>query len=492
MFSDLGRGAGTLLHVSSLPSEYGIGTFGKAALRFADFLAASGQRFWQILPLGHTGYGDSPYQTFSAFAGNPYFIDPELLAEEGLVSRRSLDALPRGGGRYVDYGKVYETRFPLLREAAANGWDAAGSELGAFLEENGDWLPDYALFMALKRRFGGAAFTEWPDRSAVMRDPDALERWRDELRCDIRNYAFAQFLFFRQYRALKRYCGERGVYIIGDAPIYTAPDSADVWACPENYLLDGEKRPVCVAGVPPDAFSETGQLWGNPIYDWSAMARGGFLWWRRRMAHYGSMFDLVRLDHFRGLESYYAVSAGDATAEHGRWYPGPGGALLDAIFEEAPDLLLIAEDLGIITDEVRALRDKYRLPGMSVLQFSFDAGGESSYLPCRAAACSVCYTGTHDNMTLGQFLSSMPPRDRAFMRGYLGEASVRAVMRAGLCSRAGLFIAPMQDWLGLGGEARMNIPGTALGNWRWRLTEGDLTDELLRRIRSAIVRAGRL
>ena len=214
---------------------------------------------------------------------------------------------------------MYETRYPLLREAAANGWDAAGSELGAFLEENADWLPDSALFMALKRRFGGAAFTEWPDRDVVSRRPDALERWRDELRDDIRTYTFAQFLFFRQYRALKRYCGERGVCIIGDAPIYTAPDSADVWACPENYLLDGEKRPVCVAGVPPDAFSETGQLWGNPIYDWDAMARGGFSWWRRRMAHYGRMFDLVRLDHFRGLESYYAVPAGDATAEHGRW-----------------------------------------------------------------------------------------------------------------------------------------------------------------------------
>ena len=492
MFSDFKRSAGILLHISSLPSEYGIGTLGKAALRFADFLEASGQRFWQLLPLGHTGYGDSPYQSFSAFAGNPYFIDPELLADEGLVSRRSLERLPRGDGRYVDYGELYRTRFSLLSEAAGTGWSAGGEELSSFLSENEFWLPDYSLFMALKRLFGGAEFTKWPDRGAALRSSDAPDRWRARLRDDIRTYTFAQFLFFRQYRALKRCCGEHGVYIIGDVPIYTAQDSADVWSHPENYLLDGERRPVCVAGVPPDAFSKTGQLWGNPIYNWDAMERDGFLWWRHRLAHCRSMFDLVRLDHFRGLESYYAVAGGDSTAERGTWHHGPGSKLLDALFAGVPGLSLIAEDLGIITDEVRSLRDKYKLPGMSVLQFAFDGSGKSSYLPCRSVKNSVCYTGTHDNMTLTQFLEAMPVRDKAFLKGYLGDASALSVLRAGLESRSQLFIAPMQDYLFLGGEARMNTPGTALGNWRWRVRESELTDELSRRLRSAALRSGRL
>lgn len=494
MYSDTlnGRSAGILLHITSLPSPYGVGTLGKAAYRFADFLARAGQRWWQVLPIGHTGCGDSPYQCFSAFAGNPYLIDLDLLADEGLISRQRAAAADWGANENsVDYGRLYLHRFALLREAAENGWQRDWKAVSIFCGENADWLPDYALFMALKRRFGGVQFQKWGEAGLVAREVPVLERYRMLLAEDIRVFIYAQFLFFRQWDAWKRYVNGRGISIIGDLPIYTAMDSSDVWAAPENYLLDEERRPCFVAGVPPDAFSRTGQLWGNPLYDWTEMERSGFSWWRRRMAMAARLFDCVRIDHFRGFVSGWAVPYGAQTAENGQWLPAPGEKLLSAMRAAAPGLAVIAEDLGVITDEVRALRDGAGLPGMKVLQFAFEAAGTSEYLPHRYPENSVCYTGTHDNPTLRQFLEEMPGADRAFLKSYLGGDTPERVIAAGLRSDARLFVAPLQDYLGLGAQARMNVPGTVGNNWRWRVPPSMLTAALAERVRTAAAAADR-
>ena len=469
------RSSGILMPISSLPSPYGIGTFGKAAYRFADFLHEAGQKYWQLLPLGPTSYGDSPYQAFSTFAGNPYFIDLDTLMAEDLLTQKEVDACAWGTEpRYVDYGKIYESRFTLLEKAKARGWARDREAVAAFEAENARWLPDYALFMALKRHFGMKSWTEWPDEGARLHRPEAVERYRAELREDVELFTYIQFLFFRQWSALKRYINGLGIRIIGDIPIYVAMDSSDVWSEPENFQLDENKKPKEVSGVPPDYFSADGQLWGNPLYDYDAMQKNGFEWWIRRIGGATKLYDVIRIDHFRGFESYWAVPYGETTAKNGHWVKGPGMSLVGVLTGWFHDIEFIAEDLGFPTPEVTQLLADSRLPGMKVLEFAF-SGPDNAYLPHNQQAGCVCYTGTHDNDTAAGWYAGAGEAEQAFARQYLGaedaEGVRKALLRAGQGSVAALFVAQLQDYLGLGSEARINVPGVAEGNWRWRLTE---------------------
>lgn len=481
------RSCGVVLPISALPSPYGIGTLGQAAYDFVDFLAEAGQSWWQILPVGPTGYGDSPYQSFSAYAGNPYFVDLDLLCRDGLLDPEDAARVDWGGdaGR-VDYGKIYENRFVLLEQAAARGWARDAGKVRAFAEQNAGWLHDYALFMALKRRFGMRAWTEWEDALARRRRPEALERLRPELEEDVRLFTYIQYLFFRQWEALRAYAHSKGVGIIGDLPIYMAMDSADVWADPGSFLLDENHTPIAVAGVPPDCFNAGGQLWGNPLYDWAALAADGFSWWVRRMEGAQRLYDMLRIDHFRGLESYWAVPYGAPTAQNGRWVKGPGMALLRVLSQRFPSLPLIAEDLGYLTPEVRRLLEESGLPGMKVLELAFDSREADSALPHSYPPHCVCYTGTHDNAPLLAWREEAAPEDVVRAVRYLGlneaEGFHWGMIRGGQSSAAELFLAQMQDYLGLGAEARVNTPGVPKGNWQWRLRPGELTAELAGRM----------
>ena len=489
------RSAAILLAVSSLPSPYGIGTLGKAACEFIDFLAAAGQKYWQMLPVGPISYGDSPYQSFSAFAGNPYYIDPDMLIAEGLLTAGEAAAPFWGGdpGR-VDYGAVYESRFDLLEKAFDRGWDRDSGAVAEYASKNAAWLNDYALFMALKRHFGMKAWTEWP-ADIRMRQPDAVAHWRQELDRDVRFFIYLQYLFQKQWDALKAYAVQKGVGLIGDLPIYVAMDSADVWASPKNFQLDGDNVPTAVAGVPPDAFTADGQLWGNPLYDWERMQADGFSWWERRMRSTLERFDVARIDHFRGLESYWAVPYGDATAINGKWVPGPGAAFIQMLRDKFPGCNIIAEDLGFTTPEVQALLDLSGFPGMKILQFAFDHRETSNYLPhCYGENC-ICYTGTHDNTTVRGWLAEAHPADVSKARAYLGLSEAEGydwgILRGGMGSVARLFVAQMQDYLELGPEARMNVPGIPDGNWQWRMLPGQASPALARRIRNLTVLFGR-
>ncbi len=480
------RRSGILLHISSLPGPYGIGTLGREAYRFARQLQAAGQRCWQVLPLGPTSFQDSPYQSFSTYAGNPYFIDLEQLVEEGLLRKEELSAIDWGDTpRYVDYGKIYENRFAVLRRAFDRGYAAAKGEVEAFAAEN-RWLGDYALFMALKGRFGMRSWMDWPDEDIRLRRPEALKRYTALLEEEIRFYQYLQYLFFRQWRALKAYVNGLGISLIGDLPIYVAMDSADVWTEPEFFQLDEHCVPTEVSGVPPDYFNEDGQLWGNPLYDYDRMAADGYGWWIRRLEGASRLFDVVRIDHFRGLESYWAVPYGEKTAKNGRWRKGPGMALVGVLTGWFPQLRMIAEDLGFLTPEVRQLLSDSGLPGMKVLQFAFDPREPSSYLPHTYDRRCVCYAGTHDNETLCQWEECAPEESLAFAREYLGLGEEQrlnwGILRAGMASVADTFIAPLQDYLELGPEGRMNEPGTSQGNWRWRLLSGELSEALIERI----------
>ena len=482
------RGSGILLPVFSLPGGGGIGTLGGAAHAFVDFLASAGQRWWQMLPLGPTGYGDSPYQSFSSYAGNPYFVDPFLLAREGLLTAKEIEAHapPSDPGR-VDYPALAAARPKLLNLADARARAREGAALADFYEEHAAWLPDYALFMALKEHFGGLAWTQWPDEGARMREPGALARCAELLQEEIGFHVFVQYHFFRQWAALRAHARARGVRILGDMPIYVALDSSDVWAHPEEFLLDAERRPVAVAGVPPDYFSPTGQLWGNPLYRWDHMAQNGFAWWRARIAAASRMFDALRIDHFRGFAAYWRIAAGAETAVNGRWEKGPGLEFVRALQGAAPGLELIAEDLGCLDDEARRLLKDAGLPGMHVLEFAFDPAGTSAYLPHAHAKNAVCYIGTHDNAPIMAWRETAPAAEVAFAREYLGihesEAFHLGMLHGGLSSVSALFIAQMQDWLGLGAQSRINTPGTLGGNWAWRLLPGQCTGELAARMR---------
>ncbi len=476
------RSCGILMAVSSLPSPYGIGTVGAAAREFVDFLAAAGQSWWQLLPVGPTGYGDSPYQSVSAYAGSPYLVDLDELCAAGLLTREEIASSFWGcDPARVDYQALYQNRLPLLRRAMERGWEREREAVEAFAAENAAWLDDYALFMALKQHFAMRPWNEWPEDIRLRRS-EALAYWRAELAPDVRLFVYIQFLFFRQWDALRAYARDKGVFILGDLPLYVAFDSADVWAEPEAFCLDSRRVPTEVSGVPPDYFSADGQLWGTPLYNWDAMRANGYGWWRRRAQGAARLYDAVRIDHFRGLESYWAVPYGETTARNGRWVKGPGMELVAALKESAPALQFIAEDLGILTDEVRALLRESGLPGMKVLQFAFNPHDLSDYLPHNQPENCVCYAGTHDNNTLRGWLDEADPGEIAMAQEYLGlndaEGYVRGILRGGMAGSAGLFMAQMQDWLALGAEARMNTPGTLGGNWQWRLRPGQLTPEL--------------
>lgn len=468
--------------VFSLPSKYGIGTLGKPAYDFVDFLVKAGQRYWQILPVGPTSYGDSPYQSFSTFAGNPYFIDLDLLIKDGLIGKADCDACDWGDtADRIDYGKIYENRFKVLKKAFDNGYKRDSKDVRRFKEENADWLPSYALFMALKKHFGMKAWTEWDDDDIRLRRGDSVKQYTLLLADDIDFYTYIQYLFFKQWDELRAYAKENGIGIIGDIPIYIAGDSADVWSDPDSFQLDDENYPTEVAGVPPDYFSADGQLWGNPLYRWDVMKRDGYGWWIRRIGGAQKLYDVLRIDHFRGLESYWAVPYGETTAKHGRWIKGPGIGFVKTITDWFGNMDFIAEDLGILTDDVRDLLKESGLPGMKVLEFAFSAGEPSDYLPHNYDKNCICYGGTHDNNTLRGWLDTADKADVEVAKKYLGlnktEGYVEGIIRGGMSSTAVLFVTQMQDWLGLDGSARINTPGTPSDNWQWRMTEGALTDK---------------
>ena len=483
----MNRSSGILLSVSSLPSPYGIGTFGKAAYDFADFLHAAGQKYWQILPLGPTSYGDSPYQSFSTYAGNPYFIDLDLLIKDKLLTKEEVADCEWGTNpRYVDYGKIYMSRYKLLTLAKERGWKRDAEKVRAFVKENEGWLPDYTLFMALKRHFKMAPWTEWPDEDARLHKKSVLEGWRARLREDVELFTYIQYLFYAQWTELKKYINGRGIQIIGDLPIYVAMDSSDVWAEPEMFRLDSRNVPTEVSGVPPDYFSEDGQLWGNPLYNYEAMEKSGFGWWIRRVGGASKLYDVVRIDHFRGFESYWAVPYGEKTARKGKWVKGPGMKLLGALTGWFHDIEFIAEDLGYPTPGVAQMLAESKMPGMKVLEFAFNPHEPSDYLPHRYPENCVCYTGTHDNAPLMEWIEEGDTGEVAKAKRYLGlneeEGLNFGVIRGGMSSRAKLFVAQMQDYLGLGKYNRMNTPGLAHGNWEWRMLPGEADAKLAQRI----------
>jgi 4-alpha-glucanotransferase len=470
------RRSGILLHPTSLPARWGIGDLGAAAYAFVDFLARAGQQLWQVMPLGPTGYGDSPYQGFSAFAGNPLLISPEVLLDAGLLAGEDLAGAPFFSDAAVDYGAVLPFKLALLRRSFERFTAAAAPEQRAafadFRERNRAWLEDYALFAALKQAHGGAEWSAWPHELAV-RDPAAVAAIARELSDQLEFQVYLQFQFFDQWRRLKEYANQCGIQIIGDIPIFVAYDSADVWANREIFVLDDAGRPTVVAGVPPDYFSATGQLWGNPLYRWDVLARRGYDWWIERFRTALTLFDIVRLDHFRGFAAYWEVPAGEATAINGRWVEGPGAALFEAARQALGALPIIAEDLGLITPDVVELRDRLGLPGMKVLQFAFGAGPEEPYLPHNYLPHCVVYTGTHDNDTTAGWWSAESEQLRHHVRMYLGRDGSNIswdFIRQALASIAETAIIPLQDALALGSEARMNTPGRASGNWSWRCT----------------------
>lgn len=483
------RRQGVLMPIFSMPSPYGIGTFGKDSYEFVDFLREAGQKLWQILPLGPTGYGASPYQSFSTFAGNSYLIDLEMLIEEGYLTRQQCDSIDFGNNPdYIDYAKMYEGRNAILRLAFAKAVEMGIEETvkyQRFIEKNADWLEDFALFMALKGAFDGKCFLDW-DEDVRFRKKEVLDKYRQELSCEVRFYEFQQYLFFTQWKALKDYANEAGIEIVGDIPIYVAFDSADTWACPDLFQLDEEGNPKGVAGCPPDAFSATGQLWGNPLYDWKYHKFTGYDWWIRRMAHCYELYDVVRIDHFRGFDEYWFVPYGDETAQGGHWEKGPGIELFQAIEEKLGKKQVIAEDLGFLTESVIELVKDSGFPGMKILQFAFGPWQNSVYLPHLHINNCVVYTGTHDNETTLGFIRSRNHEERVFLEDYLGckdeKGLLWAMIRTSMASVAETSIVPLQDFLELGNEARINTPSTFGENWKWRMRKGALSRDLAGRM----------
>lgn len=487
----MNRSAGILLPITSLPSPYGIGCFDSMAYRFVDWLADAGQAYWQILPLGPTGYGNSPYQSFSTFAGNPYLISLETFIADGLLTRAACEAshLQTLDNR-VDYQKQYTNRYPLLRMAYESSDVLNDPAFSEFCRQN-PWLEVYALFTALKEAHHGAPWNEW-ESELRLREPSAMEESREKYRDEINFCKFLQYHFYRQWYKLKAYANERGIQIIGDIPIYVAYDSADTWANPELFQLDSHKNPIAVAGCPPDGFSPDGQLWGNPLYDWDAHRATGFEWWISRLSHCYRLYDAVRIDHFRGFDEYYAIPYGDRTAHNGHWEKGPGMELFHKVRESLGQRDVIAEDLGFMTDSVRQLVRDSGFPNMKVLEFAFDArdtGSANEHLPHNYGENCVAYTGTHDNQTLISWYQTITDAERHRVRDYLGNHHTpdhelnKHLIRAVMESKARLCIIPMQDWLGLDDRSRMNIPSTVGDNWKWRMVAGDMSPELGQEIR---------
>ena len=491
------RGSGILLPITSIPSKYGIGCFSKEAYEFVDFLASAGQKYWQVLPMGPTGYGDSPYQSFSTFAGNPYFVDLEEFIEKKWISRKDCENKDWGDdSETVDYEKVYKNRFKILKKAFLKSEISEDKDFLKFTKENKFWLDDYALFMALKENFKGKSFIYWPDeirkhsKSAIKKYAED-SKYSDELMC----YKFIQYYFYKQWFELKNYANEKGIKIIGDIPLYVAYDSADTWSNPELFQLDDNNDPTGVAGCPPDYFSATGQLWGNPLYDWDYHKKSGYAWWISRLKMCFSLYDVVRIDHFRGFESYYNIPYGDATAEFGHWEKGPGYDFFAAVKKALGKKEIIAEDLGYLTPAVFKLVDKTGFPGMKVLQFAFDCNEENNYLPHNYNKNCVVYTGTHDNDTSVGWYENAGAKDKKFARDYMGIKSAKnfnyALIRQAMMSVADTAIIPMQDYLGLGSNARINTPSTLGGNWCWRMKPDAYTKNLAETVKELTVLYGR-
>ena len=489
------RTCGILMPVFSLPSNYGIGTFGKEAYRFVDFLKKAGQSHWQILPLNPTNYGDSPYQSFSAYAGNPYFIDLDILIEQGLLTADEVSACDFGDDLFkIDYGKLYQNRIPLLKKAFARF--NPDSEYKIFCLDNDFWLEEYALFMAIKNTHNDTSWAQW-EEELRLRKPEAIAKAKEKYADVISFYKFIQFLFWRQWKALKKYANSQGISIIGDIPIYVALDSADVWSEPSQFLLDENMKPKNVAGVPPDSFTEDGQLWGNPLYNWEKMKREDYDWWKHRLGFALNTYDIVRIDHFRGFESFFSIPYGDKTAKNGKWVKGPGIELFKSLKKEfGNDMPIIAEDLGYLTPEVLSLLKESGFPGMKVLQFAFDTREESDYLPHNFNKNSVVYTGTHDNDTIIGWTHTANGEDVEMARKYLhvdpAEGFNWAMMRAALMSVADTCVLMMQDFMGLDSEARINTPSTVGGNWLWRIDGSCINDWLAGIIYDNVALYGRL
>ena len=494
------RRNGMLLPIASLPSPYGIGGFSKEAYEFIDLLEETGQKLWQILPLGPTSYGDSPYQSFSTFAGNPYFIDLDTLAEKGWLTKEACEASDYGDNEsYIDYGRIYNSRFVLLKQAFLNSDILSDEKFTEFCKANQHWLPDYALYMALKNQNDGKSWIEW-EEEIRLRKPEAVEYYKKELEEECNFYEFLQYEFHEQWTKVKEYAHEKGIQIVGDVPIYVAFDSADTWANPELFQLDEKNLPLGVAGCPPDAFSATGQLWGNPLYNWAYHKKTGYDWWLKRIAYCFDLYDIVRIDHFRGFDEYYSIPYGDETAVNGHWEKGPGMDLFNTVKEKLGELDIIAEDLGYMTDSVRHLVYESGFPGMKVLEFAFDSrdsGCASDYLPHNYPENCVAYTGTHDNETIVGWWNSITAAERKLARDYLCDHAtpeeelykcfISLIMR----SAAHVCVIPMQDYMGLDNRFRMNKPSTVGMNWKWRIKKRDLTKKLQKEIYDVTLRYGR-
>ena len=490
------RCGGILMHISSLPSPYGIGTMGKEARKFADFLEKAGQKYWQILPICPTSYGDSPYQSFSSFAGNPYFIDLETLCKEKLLKKSECESFPWGENpHYVDYGVMYQSRYQLLRLAFNRFKKDIPDEFYTFCKKEAEWLEEYALFMALKDAHGGVAWFEWEDELR-LRKPKALEAARREYADNILFYKMLQYLFYKQWWSLKEYVNGKGIEIVGDVPIYVAGDSADVWANPSQFYLDENLNPIDVAGCPPDAFSADGQLWGNPLFRWDVMKKDNYEWWTKRIKAVSKLYDVVRIDHFRGFDSYYAIPAKDTTAKNGEWRQGPGMDLFKTLKRRLGKLNIIVEDLGFLTPSVLKLVADSGFPGMKVVQFAFDSREGSNYLPHTYPTNCVVYTGTHDNDTIMGWMKTAPKASVKFAKEYLNltkeEGYNWGMMRGAWGSVADTAIVTMQDIIGAGSEARMNTPSTLGGNWEWRATSDQIDNKLAKRVYKYMEMYGRL
>lgn len=478
------RESGILLHISSLPSPYGIGTLGKAAYHFVDFLERSHQKYWQVLPICPTSYGDSPYQSPSAFAGNPYFIDLDILCDNGLLKKHEIENYYFGNDEHtVDYGRLFENRYPLLRTAFSRF--TPDEQYHRFIEKNAFWLDDFALFMAVKEHHHYKCWLYW-DEDIRLRKPEAIQYYADMLSQHIAFYRFTQYVFSVQWENLKRYANEHGVKLIGDMPIYVALDSSEVWTQGQYFLLDEERLPIVAAGCPPDDFAEKGQLWGNPVYNWEVMQKEQYKWWVRRIEQAAQLFDRIRIDHFRGFEAYYTIPYGREDATEGKWEKGPGIALFNAVKNQLGDVDIIAEDLGFLTPEVYQLLADCGYPGMKVLQFAFDPDSDSPYLPHNYERHCVAYTGTHDNDTMLGWYNSASDKEKKFAQEYVhgtgSEDFAESCIRCVLASTAETVIIPLQDYLNLDSGARMNIPSTLGGNWTFRITADTLTEALERKI----------
>lgn len=487
------RQSGILLHITSLPSPGGIGTLGKEAYQFVDFLCQAGMNIWQVLPISPTGFGDSPYQSVSTFAGNPLLIDLPTLMEEGLMPQMELSESEDKG--QVDYGDIVHSKTLLLKKAFAFSRDKVQKELAAFQRKQ-PWVKDYALFSAIKEHFDLISWMQWPDEDIRMRKKAALQRYSEMLKDKVEYYIYLQYLFFLQWNKLKKYANHKGVKLFGDMPIYTAEDSADVWKNPKVFQLDAHHRPVKVAGVPPDYFSSDGQRWGNPLYDWKYLKETGYKWWLKRLAAMGEIYDMVRVDHFIGFANYYAIPAKEDTARNGVWKLGPGKAFFRVVKKELPHLQIVAEDLGAVTDKVVSLLKFCGYPGMKVLSFAFSGNPADPHLPQNYHENAVVYTGTHDNTTVLGWLAGASEQEKHIAFKILGIAPqdnfAAAMVRAAMLSRADTCVLPMQDILELPDSARMNIPSTIGSlNWRWRMLPGQADDKLAGRLKGLNILAGR-